>query len=52
MVLNADESELIVATNSTASQQGSVYAFNLHDKKLSWSYKNVTGKVVSLMFRK
>ena len=52
MVLNPDESELIVATNSTASQQGSVYAFNLQDKKLSWSYKDVTGKVVSLMFRK
>ncbi len=52
MVLNADESELIVATHSSTSQQGSLYAFNLHDKKLSWSYKNVTGKVVSLMFRK
>ena len=52
MVLNADESELIVATNSTTSKQGSVYSFNLHDKKQSWKYQNATGNVVSLMFRK
>jgi putative lipoprotein len=52
MVLNADESELIVATNSTTSKQGSVYSFNLHTNKENWRYQNVTGNVISLMFRK
>ncbi len=52
MKLSKDYSKLYVATNaSSGTLVGSVYCFDLTERKLLWSHQNVTGKIVEIAFR-
>lgn len=52
MYVSVDNRRLYVATNnSSQTQQGSIYCFDVFAKKLLWKKKNVTGRIIDISYR-
>ena len=52
LYINSSESKLYVATNDAgATLQGSIYCYDLNNRKLLWEKKNITGKIKGITYR-